>query len=125
MCLRNKQRRLRVSGKMTSGLQKIYIVTCSAYRRSSPSRWVTPIICGVLLSHWTDQNEAAARAWIDAFFFRVSAMVPPDEMMVLSVEQQIPPTTVKPSSSTTLHGFIDYTAATAVKSVAGKVGCLA
>ncbi|KAF8323470.1 uncharacterized protein EI90DRAFT_3130339 [Cantharellus anzutake] len=65
-------------------------------------------------------NEAAARAWIDAFFFRVSAMVPPDEMMVLSVEQQIPPTAVKPSSSTTLHGFIDYIAATAVKSVADK-----
>jgi len=65
-------------------------------------------------------NEAAARAWIDAFFFRVSAMVPPDEMMVLSMEQQIPPTAVKPSSSTTLHGIIDYTAATAVKSVADK-----
>ena len=47
-------------------------------------------------------------------------------MMVLSVEQQIPPTTVRPSSSTTLHGFVDYTAATAVKSVAGKPdACLA
>jgi hypothetical protein len=48
-------------------------------------------------------------------------MVPPDEMMVLSVEQQIPHTVVKPSSSTTLHGFIDYTAATAVKSVASNI----
>ena len=47
-------------------------------------------------------------------------------MMVLSVEQQIPRTGVKPSSSTTLHGFIDYTAASAVKSVAGNiVACLA
>ena len=88
---------------MTSGLQKTYIVTCYAYRRLSPSRWVTPTICEMLLSRWTYQNEAAARAWIDAFFFRVSAMVPPNEMMVLSVEQQIPCTAVKPSSSTTLH----------------------
>ena len=52
-------------------------------------------------------------------------MVPPNEMMVLSVEQQIPPTAVKPSSSTALHGFIDYTAATAIKSLASKIAaCL-
>lgn len=74
----------------------------------------------MLISCWIYQNEAAARAWIDAVFFRTSAMVPSNEMMVLSVEQKIPPTTVKPSSATTLHGNIDYTAATADKSVASK-----
>jgi hypothetical protein len=74
-----------------------------------------------MISRWIYQNEAAARAWIDALFFRVSAMVPPNKMMVLSMGQQIPPTAVKLSSSTTLHGFIDYIAATAVKSEAGKI----
>jgi hypothetical protein len=36
--LANKQRRPKLSGKMTSGLQKTYIVTCNAYRHLSPSR---------------------------------------------------------------------------------------
>jgi len=37
-------------------------------------------------------------------------MMPQDKTLVLSLEQKVPPTTVKPSSTTTLHGIIDYTA---------------
>jgi len=74
-----------------------------------------------LISCRVYQNEAAARAWTEAFFFRVSAIVPPNETMVLSVQRRIPPTAIKPSSSTTLHGVIDYIAVTADKPVAGKI----
>ena len=80
-----------------------------------------PHIREALISCWTYQNEAAARAWIDAFFFRASAMVPQNEMMVLSVGQQIPPTAAKQPSSTVSHRVIDYIAATADKSMAGKI----
>ena len=66
------------------------------------------------------QNEAAARAWIDAFFFRLSAMMPQDQTLVLSLEQKVPPTAVKPSSTTTLHGIIDYTAVKLSKTNAGE-----
>jgi len=63
-------------------------------------------------------NEACARVWIDAFFFRASAMLPSDKHMVLSLEQVVPQITVRPSSSTTLSGFIDYTAVTANEKLA-------
>ena len=33
------------------------------------------------------QNEVVVHAWVEAFFFRVSAMVPPNETMVLNVGQ--------------------------------------
>lgn len=55
-------------------------------------------------------NEAASRVWIDAFFFRASAMVPQGRQLVLSVEQSVPTTTVKPFSLITIGGYIDYTA---------------
>ncbi|KAF9486035.1 hypothetical protein BDN70DRAFT_847029 [Pholiota conissans] len=54
-------------------------------------------------------NEACARVWIDTFFFRASAMLPPAQRMVLNLEQEIPATTVKPLGRTTLSGFVDYT----------------
>ncbi|KAH8976697.1 hypothetical protein EDB92DRAFT_2109525 [Lactarius akahatsu] len=55
-------------------------------------------------------NEESARIWIDAFFFRTSAMVPCNKRMVLSVEQVVHQTVVGPLSSKTLSGYIDYTA---------------
>ncbi|KAF8809038.1 hypothetical protein BYT27DRAFT_7188131 [Phlegmacium glaucopus] len=58
-------------------------------------------------------NEAAARIWIDAFFFRASAMVPDGKQLVLSVEQNVPSTAVNLRSSDTLSGYIDYAAVTA------------
>jgi len=64
------------------------------------------------------QNEVAARTWIDAFFFRVSAMVLPNERVVLITKQ---PTAVSPSSTTTLHGTVDYIATVADRSVVGKI----
>jgi len=73
----------------------------------------------VCLKSW--QNEACARVWIDAFFFRASAMLPSDKHMVLSMEQVVPQITVRPSSSTTLSGFIDYTAVTANERLASKL----
>ncbi|CAA7266397.1 unnamed protein product [Cyclocybe aegerita] len=63
------------------------------------------------------KNEAAARAWTDAFLFRVSAMVLQNETMVLSMKQSIPPTAMKSPSSTTLHGVVEYTAEAADRSV--------
>ena len=50
-------------------------------------------------------------------------MVPQNEMMVLSVGQleEIPPTAAKQPSSTIFHRVIDYIAATADKSMAGKI----
>lgn len=65
------------------------------------------MMCGVLKFC---QNEASAHTWIDAFFFRVSAMVQHDQCMVLNQEQPVPQTIVQPSTSTAFSGFIDYTA---------------
>jgi hypothetical protein len=58
-------------------------------------------------------NEASARSIIDAFFFRVSAMVEPKDYMVLSLEQGVPQTIT--SSKTTLGGVLDYVALVAQK----------
>ena len=67
------------------------------------------------------QNEASARAWIDTFFFRVSAMLPPNQHMVLNVEHTIPATTINASSLSTLSGFVDYTAVVAGQRDAGSL----
>ena len=66
------------------------------------------------------QTEASARAWIDAFFFRVSAMLPPNQRMVLTMEHAVPAITISPSSLSTLSGFVDYTAVVASQRAAGK-----
>jgi len=50
-------------------------------------------------------NEAGARAWIDAFFFRVSAMVPSAKCMILNMEQSV----VHRSTSAAFSGTINYT----------------
>ncbi|KAF8237674.1 hypothetical protein L208DRAFT_1421509 [Tricholoma matsutake] len=65
-------------------------------------------------------TEASARAWIDAFFFRVSAMLPPNQRMVLSMEHAVPATTISPSSLSTLSGFVDYTAVVASQRAAAN-----
>lgn len=61
-------------------------------------------------------------------FSFVSAMVLPNERVVLTTKQPIPPTAIKPSSTITLHGTIDYIATAADRSVVGEVfvlsGCL-
>ena len=43
----------------------------------------------------TRQTEASARAWIDTFFFRAMAMVPPTQRMVLNMEYTIPSTKIR------------------------------
>lgn len=55
-------------------------------------------------------TEATARAWIDAFFFRASAMLPSNKAMILNMEHVVPATTISPWSLRTIGGFIDYTA---------------
>ncbi|EIN11128.1 hypothetical protein PUNSTDRAFT_65426 [Punctularia strigosozonata HHB-11173 SS5] len=55
-------------------------------------------------------NEAAARLWINAFFYRVAVMISSDSKMVLSVEQVVPSVTVSNTSAHTLSGYIDWTA---------------
>jgi hypothetical protein len=47
-------------------------------------------------------------------------MVPHGKQLVLSLEQSVPATTVKPFSFTTLGGYIDYTAIGVSASGAGK-----
>jgi hypothetical protein len=47
-------------------------------------------------------------------------MVPQGRQLVLSVEQSVPTTTVKPFSLITIGGYIDYTAIELSASGAGK-----
>ncbi|KAF8891464.1 hypothetical protein CPB84DRAFT_1837410 [Gymnopilus junonius] len=56
-------------------------------------------------------NESATRLWINAFFYRVSTMIPNHLKMALSVEQVVPAVTVSDNSPHTVSGFIDFTAA--------------
>ncbi|KAL0958604.1 hypothetical protein HGRIS_013944 [Hohenbuehelia grisea] len=55
-------------------------------------------------------NEAAARLWINAFFYRVAVMIPTGANVVLSVEQVVPFITVSDTCARTLSGDIDCTA---------------
>ncbi|CAA7270372.1 unnamed protein product [Cyclocybe aegerita] len=59
-------------------------------------------------------NVAATRLWINAFFYRVSAMIPEHLKMALSIEQ------VVHKSPHTLSGFIDFTAAVMVPAQLGS-----
>jgi len=56
------------------------------------------------------QTEARTRPWIEAFFFRASAMLPPDKRMVLNMEQVVPAETTHSTCFSNLAGFVDYTA---------------
>jgi hypothetical protein len=56
------------------------------------------------------QAEVTSRAWIDAFFFRASAMLPSNKAMILNMEHIVSATTISTPSSRTLGGFVDYTA---------------
>ncbi|KAJ3502706.1 hypothetical protein NLJ89_g8764 [Agrocybe chaxingu] len=59
-------------------------------------------------------NAAARRLWINAFFYRVSAMIPEHLKMAVSIEQVVPAVTLSDKSPHTLSGFIDFTAAVMV-----------
>jgi len=58
-------------------------------------------------------NEAGVRLWIDAIFFRMSAMLSDSKRMVLNIEQHIPsvdisvPGQTRPSN---ISGTVDYAA---------------
>lgn len=65
------------------------------------------------------QAAASARSWIDAFFFRASALVSEGKRMVMNMEHTIPSTRVFPTAMTTLAGQIDYSAIVAKTEVAG------
>ncbi|KAJ8496401.1 hypothetical protein ONZ45_g12474 [Pleurotus djamor] len=55
-------------------------------------------------------NEAAARLWINAYFYRISAMIPEGQKMGLSIEQVVPSVTLSNRSLHTVSGYIYYTA---------------
>ena len=57
------------------------------------------------------QKEASARMWIDPFFFRAAAMLPPSERMILSPEITIPATVSREPGLFTLSGVVDYSIA--------------
>ncbi|KAF8156537.1 hypothetical protein B0H34DRAFT_709530 [Crassisporium funariophilum] len=67
---------------------------------------------GLLLERVASPMEASARVWIDPFFFRACAMMPPDKKMALSLEQVVPHTVVSLDGKTTFGGYIDYAAHT-------------
>ncbi|KAG1827625.1 uncharacterized protein BJ212DRAFT_1313648 [Suillus subaureus] len=69
-----------------------------------------------LENHIPRANEASAHAWIDAFLFRASAMLPPDKYMILNKEHVVPATAISPSGLQTLSGIVDYTAIVASQS---------
>lgn len=66
------------------------------------------------------QTEASAHTWINAFFFRASAMVPLDQHMVLNLEQVVPAMTITPSSLLTISEVVDYSVVVAHQNTAGK-----
>ncbi|KAH9042966.1 eukaryotic translation initiation factor eIF2A-domain-containing protein [Lactarius deliciosus] len=64
------------------------------------------------------KTEASSHAWIDAFFFRASAMLPPDRHMILNMEQIVPAMTTSPLSFPGLSGLVDYFAIVANQRIA-------
>jgi len=60
------------------------------------------------------RTEAGARAWIDAFFFRATAMLSSDKRMVLTMEYAVPSVNIG-SSNINLSGLVDYAAIVANK----------
>ena len=60
------------------------------------------------------ENETSARAWIDAFFYRVCAMLSKEKRMVLNMVHHVPSTKIDPSIIG-VSGYIDYTAVVAKK----------
>lgn len=73
-------------------------------------------ICAALIPR---QTEASARAWIDAFFFRATAMLSSDKRMVLTMEYAVPSVNIGPSNIN-ISGLIDYAAIVANKKNASK-----
>ena len=76
---------------------------------------ISRTVCQLLFISWptfnyTRQTEASARAWINTFFFRAMAMVPPTQWMVLNMEYTGPPTRIRPQSFATISGRTYYTA---------------
>jgi hypothetical protein len=111
-------RRLLPSDRTNFGLPRICIVNYICWKVSFLGRYANDLSTFALLN--PSQTEASARAWIDAFFFRASAMLPPNKRMVLNMEHAVPSTTISPSSLSTLSGFVDYTAVVASQRTAGK-----
>jgi hypothetical protein len=68
-----------------------------------------------LLENLVARNtEASARAWIDALFFRATAMLSSDKHMVLTMEYAVPSVNIGPSNIN-ISGLIDYAAIVANK----------
>jgi len=75
----------------------------------------------ILISHLQlYQTEGCARAWIDTFFFRASAMVPDSKRMILEMEFPVPSTMILQRTFTTISGRADYTAIVAQSEIAGE-----
>ncbi len=59
-----------------------------------------------------DQNETAARLWIDAIFFRVASLLhgSSNSKIVLNVEQNVLPVARDPTIFSFLFGVVNFTA---------------
>lgn len=66
------------------------------------------------------QAEASSHMWIDTFFFRACAMLPPHHDAVLNVDHVVPAMTFSQSSPATLSGLVNYTAVVPSPQAAGK-----
>ncbi|KAJ2912169.1 hypothetical protein MD484_g8246, partial [Candolleomyces efflorescens] len=56
------------------------------------------------------RNEASARPWIDAYFYRVATMTRSSSNMVLNVEQVVPSVPMSGQSLPPLSGYVGWTA---------------
>ncbi|EAU91843.1 hypothetical protein CC1G_04610 [Coprinopsis cinerea okayama7 len=63
-----------------------------------------------LSNTYNNVNEASSRMFIDAFFFRTTAMVPSDQRVVIMLEKPVPSARPRESKMDTVSGVIDYTA---------------
>ncbi|KAI0032991.1 hypothetical protein K488DRAFT_85359 [Vararia minispora EC-137] len=71
-----------------------------------------------MLNDFASPNVAGARLWINAFFFRVNAMLDSaDKGLVLSLEQRLD---VPVGPRTVLGGFVDYAVLRGLKTVTGR-----
>ncbi|PPQ82498.1 hypothetical protein CVT26_012952 [Gymnopilus dilepis] len=103
-------------------LDKTAVLRNLSASRGNSEFWTSNALCTHLnmLKEFVTLNQAGARLWINAFFFRARAILSEtdagsDMATVLSLEQHVN-VTVNPS--TDLSGFIDYTALRGPKNIA-------
>jgi len=73
----------------------------------------------IFVAYGAPQNETSSRMVIDTFFFRLTAMVPPPQKVIVMLENQISAVHPRLSKMDTISGIVDYTAVVADSTIAG------